>query len=141
MKRTTLALTIGLLCGFATLVTISDVPAEAKKKKRSLTISQMMSGLVKPKYVAIKEGLSKESISEDDWKALATHAALLNESSYSLMQDDRCPDGDWKEGAMILRKASNDALANIAKENAAGALKAVESMTLSCKKCHAAHKQ
>ncbi len=141
MKRTTLALTIGLLCSIATLMTTSYVSAEAKGKSRPLTTSQMMSGLVKPKYVALKEGLSKETISEDDWKALATHAALLNESSHSLMQADRCPDDDWKAGAIILRKASNDALANIAQENATGALKAVEKITLSCKKCHAAHKK
>ncbi len=135
-----LTLMLGLVGSVAAFVGSSVVSAQAKGKTRPLTTSQMMAGLVKPKYVELKDGLAKEPLSPDDWKALATHAALLNESSHMLMADDRCPDDTWKDAAMILRKATDAALASIEQKDSKGALKAVENITLSCKKCHEAFK-
>lgn len=136
------ALTITVvLVGVATaFVGSTIVSAQAKGKTRPLTTAQMMAGLIKPKYVELKEGLAKETLTEEDWKALATHAALLNESSHMLMADGRCPDKTWADASMILRKATGEALASIEGKDVAGGLKAVENITLSCKTCHEAFK-
>ena len=109
----TVTVALAFVVSTVALVNSSFVSAQAKGKTRPLTTAQMMAGLVKPKYVELKEGLAKESLSPDDWKALATHAALLNESSHMLMADDRCPDDTWKDASMILRKATDAALASI----------------------------
>ncbi|MBC8350504.1 MAG: hypothetical protein H8E66_00860 [Planctomycetes bacterium] len=140
--RRLLALTVAIVLvgGMITFVRSSLVSAQAKGKTRPLTTSQMMAGLVKPKYVELKDGLAKETLGDDDWKALATHAALLNESSHMLMADDRCPDKTWEDASMILRNASDDALAALSKKNADGAAKAFENISLSCKTCHAEFK-
>lgn len=122
--------------GAMTFVTSSIVSAQAKGKTRPLTTSQMMAGLVKPKYLELNDGLAKESLTPDDWKSLATHAALLNEASHLLMADDRCPDKSWEDASMILRAATNDALAAIDKKDVGGAHKAFENISRSCRTCH-----
>lgn len=141
MKRL-LAFTIAtvFVVSIITLVRSPLVSAQAKGKTRPLTTAQMMAGLVKPKFVELKEGLAKDELSEDDWKAFAAHAALLNESSYIMMADERCPDDIWEQGVKILRKSSDEVLAKIAKKDAAGALKAMDNVQLSCKTCHTEHK-
>lgn len=132
-----------IVCGLLGLAVLSAaIPGEAQKKGKSrpLTTSQLMAGLVKPQFGALKTALEKGPKTDDEWKAVATSAALLNESAYVMMEDGRCPDASWKEGACILQEASRDAVKQIEAKDVEGALKAVNGILQSCKTCHAKHK-
>jgi cytochrome c553 len=115
--------------------------AQKKGKTRPMTSSQLMLGLVKPKFVEIKTVFEKgKPETDDDWKALGVAAALLNESAYLMMDDGRCPDKPWKEGCEILKKSTADLLADIEKKDAEAAATRSEQIVQSCKVCHAEHK-
>ena len=114
--------------------------AQKKGKSRPMTTSQLMAGLVKPQLVALKEGLAKEEKTDDDWKAIGTAAALLNESGYLMLDDGRSPDKIWTDGSEILKQAGADALKAVAAKDTEAGNKAVEGVLKSCKVCHTEHK-
>jgi len=114
--------------------------AQKKGKTRPLTTSQMMAGLIKPQLTILKEGLEAGSRDDDAWKAIATSAALLNESAYLMMDDGRCPDKIWSEGCVMLKDATVDILKQVDARNATAALAGVDGVIASCKHCHAEHK-
>jgi cytochrome c556 len=118
------------------------VNAQVKKgKTRPLQTAWLMKGVVKPNCDALKKGLDAKPANDEGWQALAMNAALLNEVSYQLMDDGRCPDGTWADAASkTLRPGSADLLAAIEKKDLDGAKAAFGSMTKSCKGCHDAHK-
>lgn len=116
--------------------------AQVKKgKKQPLTTAQWMSGVVKPNCGALKKGLDAGPKSDDDWDKLAMYAAILNESSYVLMADGRCPDGTWaKASTKSLRGGSAGVLKAIDARDVDGAKAAFKQLTSSCAGCHKAHK-
>ncbi len=118
------------------------LPASAQKKgkTRPLTTKQLMAGLVKPQLVAVQEGLKAGPKTDEDWAALATSAALLNESGYLMMDDHRCPDEIWKTACEELKTGSTTLAAAIEKRDAAAATEHVALVIKSCKTCHAEHK-
>lgn len=126
------------LSGLAFTVSTSQVEAQKKGKTRPLTTAQLMSGLVKPQLVAVQGHVADEKTpeGEDGWKSLTTSIALLNESSYTMMEDGRCPDKSWADACEILRKATEQGLEAAAKKDAAGVRASIEGITASCKACH-----
>ncbi len=143
MKKS-FAFAVGIiaLSGLAFTLLSSQVTAQKKGKSRPMTTAQLMSGLVKPQLGAIQGHVADEKTpeGEDAWKALATSIALLNESSYTMMEDDRCPDKVWADACETLRKATESGLQSAAKNDAAGVREAIAGITASCKACHAEHK-
>lgn len=139
MKKS-FALAAGMiaLSGLAFTVSTSQVEAQKKGKTRPMTTAQLMSGLVKPQLVAVQGHVADEQVpeGEDGWKSLTTSIALLNESSYTMMEDDRCPDKSWADACMILRNATAAGLNAAAKKDAAGVRASIEGITASCKACH-----
>lgn len=125
-----------------TLIASLALPGNAQKKgkTRPLTTSQMMAGLIKPQLTALKEGLEAGPKDDDAWKAVATNAALLNESSYLMMDDGRCPDKIWSESCVMLKDATTGILKQVDAKNSAAALAGVDGVIASCKHCHAEHK-
>jgi hypothetical protein len=125
------------------LLTLSaGVFAQVKKgKTRVLTTKQLMSGLVKPNCAGIGEGLKTPPATDQAWADLATKAALLNESSFTMMDDGRCPDADWANASKALRESSAGLLEKIEAKDAAGAAEAFKGVTASCGACHKAHKK
>jgi hypothetical protein len=101
----------------------------------------MMSGLVVTHCKALGAGLKKEPADDKAWAALATHAALLNEAGHILMEDGRCPDGDWAGATKTLKECSAVVLKKIEAKDLEGANSAFKAMTKSCAACHKAHKQ
>lgn len=140
--RRTVSFVAGLaIFGTACALVLSEAEAQkVKGKTRPLTTAQLMAGLVKVHCGAVKDGLAKPPATDDDWKGLATAAALLNESSYTLMDDGRCPDAIWKDASMQLRTGSQAVLDALAKQDVAAAQKGFEGVLASCKACHAEHK-
>ncbi len=125
------------------LVTLSmQVSAQIKKgKTRVVTTKQLMAGLVQPNCAAIG-AISKAAPADDKaWAALATNAALLNEISYNLMEDGRCPDSTWANAVKTLQTGSAAVLAKIEAKDAAGVAAEFKTMTASCAACHKAHKK
>jgi cytochrome c556 len=118
------------------------VQAQVKKgKTRAALTKQIMSGIVQANCAALGKGTKDAPTDDKGWEALATNAALLNEASYLLMDDGRCPDGDWAGAAKALRAGSEAMLAQIEAKDAAGAAAAFKGVTDSCAACHKAHKK
>lgn len=139
MKKmlTSMTVVLCLIC-FAAL----NAPAQVKKgKTRAASTKQLMSGLVVTNCKAL--GAVAKSAPADDkaWDALATNAALLNEASYLLMDDGRCPDGTWAKACKSLRTQSEAVLAKIKAKDRDGAAAEFKKLTQSCGVCHKAHKK
>jgi len=130
------------LGGLVFTLTSSPVTAQKKGTTRPLTTAQMMSGLVKPQLVALKELVAEDHKveGEEDWQAVKTSISLLNESSYMMMADDRCPDKIWADACDILRKSTETALQKADQKDAAGVRESIPDFIASCKACHTEHK-
>lgn len=133
----TLALVFAVVAAAVTVAT-----AQVKKgKTRPLTTSQLMKGLVKPSCEALKKGLEASPASDDAWQELALRAALLNESSFTLMDDDRCPDAVWSDAlTKLLRPGSAAALLGIEAKDYDATKAGFATVMQSCKACHEKHK-
>lgn len=135
-----------VLVGTAMLATLGLgglAHAQVKKgKTRPITTGQLMKGLVKPNCDALKKGFETAPADDKAWAQLAVHAAMMNEGSYVLMDDGRCPDGTWADASTkMMRKGSEDILKAIEAKDLAAAKTAFGAMTKSCKTCHDAHKE
>lgn len=129
-------------CGVA-LALLAVVPATAQVKQgktRAAKTKQLMKGLVSAQCGALKEGLDKNPSTDDAWADVALHAALLNEVSYNLLDDGRCPDGVWAGAAETLRGCSDAVLKAADAKDAAAAKAAFGELTKACGACHTAHK-
>lgn len=87
--------------------------------------------------------LLKDSGPADDkaWDTAACHASCLNEMSYLLMDDGRCPDATWAGATKDLREGSAAVLAAIDKKNLEAAKDAFKKVTGACAACHKAHRE
>ena len=132
-----------IAAGLITLSAFAVVStAQVKKgKTRPLTTAQLMSAIVKPEAISLGADLKKSPSTDDEWAALATKAALLNESSYILMADGRCPDEVLKAACDTLRDCSEAVLEKIEAQDAEGAQKAVAGLMKSCRTCHQKHRE
>jgi len=132
-----------LIGSFAVILLVTGPsPAQITKgKSRPLQTKHLMRGLTKVHCGALKKGLDAGPSSAEQWEELMVHAALLNELSFILMEDGRCPDGTWANAATkMLRPGSADVIAAIEAKNLGDANKAFASMTKACGTCHKAHK-
>ena len=133
MKR---LICVAMIVGIVSVLSAGASAQVKKGKTRVLTTKQMMSGLIKPNCAGIGEGLKAAPVDEKAWEDLATKAALLNESSFILMDDGRCPDGDWANASKSLRDGSAAVLTKIEAKDYAGAQEAFKAVTGSCAACH-----
>jgi hypothetical protein len=136
-KRIALTLVVAAVCLFS----LSAMAQVQQGKTRLLKTKQLMKGLVAANCGALGEALKTAGDKETDWDGLATKAALLNEASYILMDDGRCPDADWANAATALREGSATLVAKLDAKDAAGSQEAFKSMTQACGSCHKAHKK
>ncbi|MCX7418909.1 MAG: hypothetical protein NT013_05150 [Planctomycetia bacterium] len=137
MRRSVwILLALLLVGGFA----IADrVQAQKTKgKTRAASTKHLMNGLVGSNCGALKKDLDSTEI---NWNDITLHAALLNEAGHLLMDDGRCPDGEWAKASKALQAQSAAVLAAAEKDDAATAKAAFKELTAqSCAICHAAHK-
>jgi len=136
-KRITIVLVLSAVCLFS----FSAIGQVKQGKTRLLKTKQLMKGLVVANCGAIGEGLKAAPADDKAWEDLATKAALLNEASYILMDDGRCPDADWANAATSLRDGSAALLVKLEAKDATGAQEAFGAMTQACGACHKAHKK
>lgn len=135
--RILIVLTLSAAC----LCSLTATAQIKQGKSRLITTKQLMKGLVAANCGALAEELKKSPTEETNWDAMATQAALLNEASYLLMDDGRCPDADWANAATTLRQGSAELVAKLTAKDAAGAQAALKTTTQACGACHKAHKK
>ena len=135
---------IAILVGGVVVSFVLFTPSSAqvtKGKERPMLTKHLMNGLIKVHCGAIGKTVKAEKIDDEAWKTLEMNAALLNEASYILMSDGRCPDGTWANAASkILRNGSADVLTAIEAKDVDATKKAFGGMTKACGMCHKAHK-
>ena len=132
-----------LILVIVSVATATVVNAQVKKgKSRAMKTAQWMKCVMKPQCEALKKGLDAGPSSDEAWEGLAANAALLNEGSYLLMDDGRCPDGVWAEAASkTLRDGSVDVLKAIEAKDIPAAKSAFGNMTKGCAACHEKHRE
>lgn len=121
----------------------ANASAQVKKgKTRPAETKYLMRGIVQPNCASLGKMLKGDGPTTDkEWDAAACHAACLNEASFLLMSDGRCPDGKWAAAAKTtLREGSAATLAACEKKDLKAASAAFKKMTQSCAACHKAHK-
>ncbi len=134
-------LVVGMVLAVAAMLSVTGMAQVKKGKTRLLETKQLMGGLVRPCCAGIGDGLKAGPPDDNAWADLAGKAALLNEASYVLMDDDRCPDAEWANAAKCLRDGSAAVLAKVEAKDGAGAQEAFKGMTQACAMCHKAHKK
>lgn len=131
-----------LLMAVVALSAAYQTQAQIKKgKTRAVTTKQLMSGIVQPNCGALVAATKTAPADDKAWETVATNAALLNEISYNLMDDGRCPDGVWADAVKQLQTGSAAVLAKAEAKDAAGLTAEMKNVTASCGACHKAHKK
>jgi len=134
---------VAVVMGFVvTLAFVSTTEAQKTKgKTRGSQTKYLMRGIMQPNCKSLA-GLLKDSGPSDDktWDTAACNASCLNEMSYLLMDDGRCPDGVWAGAAKELRENSATAFAAIEKKDLEGTNAAFKSVLGACAACHKAHR-
>lgn len=140
MQRTRLLALVGIA---AVTSFVAFTSAQVKKgKTRPLQTRHWMRGVQGPACSALGNLLKDPGPADDKaWDMAAQHAEILNESSYVLMADGRCPDATWADGAKQLREGSEAVLKAIEAKNFADAKAAFGNLTKGCGTCHSAHKK
>lgn len=128
----------------ALVLLLGSQSAEAQKTKgktRPAETKVLMKGLSQPNCAALA-GLLKDKGPADDkaWDQATQYASLLNELSYLLMDDGRCPDKDWAGAAKSLREGSAKVLEAAKAKDAAAAQAAFKAVTGACADCHKVHR-
>lgn len=110
-------------------------------KTRPAKTSHLMKAGIKPNCDALKKAVESAPTDAKAWRALGGNAAMLNEISYALMDDGRCPDAKWADANQLLQTGSADMLKAIESQNHAALKTAFGTAMKSCKACHDAHKE
>lgn len=126
----------------ALLFSVEAVFAQKTKgKTRPAATKQLMKGIIQPNCAGLGASLKGSGPADDDaWTLAAQQAACLSEMGYVLMDDGRCPDGDWAKATKTLREGSAAVLEALDKKDLAAAQAAFKNTTTACASCHKAHK-
>jgi hypothetical protein len=112
-----------------------------KGKDRAAETKYLMRGVVSSHCGSIGALLKKGPSDDKGWDTLACHASVLNEMSYALMDDGRCPDKTWAGAAKSLRESSAKVLEAAKAKNLEDAQTAFKGVTAACASCHGEHKK
>ena len=143
MLRKWVVVAIGAAIGLGLMTLGGSAWAQKTKgKTRAAATKYLMRGINQAHCKGLAD-LLKDSGPADDkaWETAACHASCLNEMSYLLMDDGRCPDGVWAGAAKNLREGSAAVLAAIDKKDLDDAKAAFKTVTGACATCHKAHRQ
>jgi hypothetical protein len=111
---------------------------KVKGKTRPATTKQLMKGLVAPTCGDLKKLLEEKEV---NWETVGVKAAVLSEGGHLLMDDGRCPDGDWAKACKAIQESAAAILEAADKKDAEGANNAFKKLTgEGCAACHKVHK-
>ncbi len=138
MRRWTQLGMLVAVAAVAVLLADGVFAQKTKGKTRSASTKALMKGLIGSNCGDLKKALDAKEVNWDD---VVLKASLLNESGYLLMDDGRCPDGEWAKASKALQAQSAAVLAKAEAKDLDGAKAAFGELTKSsCAVCHAAHK-
>lgn len=133
---------VALGCVLMLLVVQQSFSQVKKGKTRLMLTKHWMAGVQGPNCAALGKLLQDKGPADDKaWTQAEQHAALLNEASYVLMQDGRCPDATWANACTALQEGSTALLKAIEAKNLVEAQAAFKAMTQACTSCHDAHRK
>jgi hypothetical protein len=142
MDKKLSCLGVVLLLALGAVLLCQEVEAQKTKGKTRLAETKyLMRGINLPNCAALGKLLKEAPADDKTWEQVSLHAALLNEASYLLMDDGRCPDKEWATAAKTLRECSGNVLTAAKEKDLATAQTAFKKLTSACASCHAAHKQ
>lgn len=143
MMRNSVLLVVAITLVASLLIANQQTNAtmQQQDKTRPAKTKHLMGGIIAPQSKALGAALKEGPADDKAWAAVAMNAALLNEISYNLMEDDRCPDEVWADAVQVLRDQSAEVMAMTEAKDAAAASEAFSGLTESCKSCHKAHKK
>ena len=143
MRRLTMCGAVVLVAsGLLLAVTSQQAEGQVKQgKERPLKTHHLMKGLVAAQCGALKKDLDAGPADDKAWDTALMRAELLNEASYIVMADGRCPDGDWAKAATALRAGSAEVIEAVEARNLDQAKAAFGTMTKACGACHKKHKK
>ncbi len=145
MKSARIAVAVLITVGVCGLSSSSFTNAFAQikaGKSRPAATKYLMRGVVKSHCGDLGSMLKEGPKDDEAWDTAACHAACLNEMSYVLMDDGRCPDGVWAAAAgTTLREGSAALMAAAEAKDLEAANAAFKTVTSSCAACHKAHKK
>ena len=134
-------LIIPVLIGIAGFLIYSE-SVEAQKTKgktRPALTKQLMKGFVAANCGDLSKALKAEEVKWDD---VALRAAMLSEAGYLLLDDGRCPDGDWAKASKALQLHGQEVIDASEKKDLEAAKAAFGKLTAEgCAVCHKAHKK
>lgn len=112
------------------------------KTGRVATVATLMRQINKPHSGKVGQ-LIKDAGPADEraWEQLLDSASILNEASYALMDDDRCPDDTWKAACEQLRTGSAQIAAAVRTKDLTTIRKSFEQVSGACAKCHETHRK
>lgn len=114
---------------------------KTKGKTRPAATKYLMRGIVQPNCAGLAKLLKDVGPADAKaWEMVACHASCLNEMSFVLMDDGRCPDAVWAKSAKTLRGCTASLLTAIEKKDAEAAQAAFQGVTESCSSCHKQHR-
>ena len=112
-----------------------------KGKSRPAPTRQLMKGILQLNAGSLGAALKDAGPADDKaWEAAQTAAVVLNEASYILMDDGRCPDAVWAGAAKTLQEGSAAVMAALEKKDLEGSRAAAKTLMGACMACHKAHK-
>ncbi|HWB11171.1 MAG TPA: hypothetical protein VFE62_18380 [Gemmataceae bacterium] len=130
-------------CGLGLLYFVDAAIAQKTKgKTRPAATKQLMKGIMQPNCAGLGASLKDAGPADEDaWSLAEMQAACLNEMSYLLMDDGRCPDGEWANAAKALRAGSEATLKALEDKDVNAAQAAFKQVTGACAACHKVHKK
>jgi hypothetical protein len=126
--------------GFVWLAAEPAVAQKTKGKTRPAETKDLMRGIMQPNCAGVGKGLKENPSDDKAWALLTQQAVVLNEMSYLLMDDGRCPDKVWAAAAKSLRESSLKVADASKAKDAAAAKEAFKGVTSACAECHKAHR-
>ena len=132
---------LGLVLGLALVVPLSSPLAQVTKgKSRPAPTRHLMKALMFPTCSALGDTLKAGPADDKAWDMALAQASGLNELSFIVMDDGRCPDAVWAGAAKQLREGSASVVAAIEKKDVEAARAAFKTLTAACATCHNAHR-
>jgi cytochrome c556 len=142
MKKRTLSAVCIVAVAVGVLVCREGLQAQKLKgKTRPAPTKHLMRGILQANAGSLGAALKGAGPADDKaWEAAMTSAVLLNEASYLLMDDGRCPDAVWAGATKTLREGSAATIAALEKKDLEGAKAGSKTLMGACAACHTAHK-
>lgn len=142
MVRKWVLIAVTLAVGIGLMALAGSASAQKTKgKTRAAATKYLMRGIQQAHCKGLGDLLKDAGPADDKaWDTAACHASCLNEMSYLLMDDGRCPDGVWAGAAKDLREGTAAVLTAIEKKDLEATRAAFKTVTGACGACHKAHK-